>query len=340
MVNKGLGYIPDLMDFRDYKLSAIEPPKATLPAKVDLRPLGIPVYDQGNLGSCTANASGVMFRYIDKQDGGNENPSRLYIYYESRKMEGWQAQDSGAYLRDTLKVLASEGAAPEEDWPYDISKFALVPPQKAYNDAKAHLALVYASVDQNLNAMQSCLASGFPLILGFSLFTNFYSIGSDGLMRMPSGNLEGGHAVTLVGYLSDSKRFIALNSWGTQWGDGGFFYPPFDYFTNPDLADDLWTIRKVEENTPTPPTPPQPPTPVVPKPVITKIKVKKNGKMLLISGLFGTDVKVYIDSAQSLGALLDPTTYVLHPVQQLTSGQHQVYIVSNGQTSDSYAIEV
>ena len=55
---------------------------------------------------------------------------------------------------------------------------------------------------------------------------------------------EGGHAVMCVGYDDERGVFIVRNSWGTGWGDGGYFYMPYGYMTNEDLADDFWVLKK------------------------------------------------------------------------------------------------
>jgi C1A family cysteine protease len=246
---KGYGWKPDLPDARDkYR---IEKPRAT-PDKVDLRS-GFPdPYDQGDLGSCTANAiAGVLeFDQIKQGQAAPFTPSRLFIYYGERVMEGSVSEDAGAMIRDGIKVVAELGAPPEKSWPYVISKFARKPTLTAYRKAKAHQALTYERVFQNLQSMQSCLADGFPFVFGFSVYEGFESkeVAKTGVVNMPSADegLLGGHAVCAVGYDNGSKRFIVRNSWGLDWGIKGYFTIPFDYLLNKNLADDFWDVRKIE----------------------------------------------------------------------------------------------
>ena len=68
---------------------------------------------------------------------------------------------------------------------------------------------------------------------------------------MPDTNTEsilGGHAVVAVGYDDSKECFIVRNSWGTNWGDAGYFYMPYAYLTNPELASDAWEITNVIQN--------------------------------------------------------------------------------------------
>ena len=115
------GWIPDLPDHRDYAYAAPVAALVKLPALVDLRAACPAVYDQGQLGSCTANAIGAAVEFDQMKQKLKEvfMPSRLFIYYNERVMEGTVDQDSGAQIRDGIKSVAKQGVCPEEMWPYD-----------------------------------------------------------------------------------------------------------------------------------------------------------------------------------------------------------------------------
>jgi C1A family cysteine protease len=82
------GWVPDVPDQRDYLLSAVLRVPAKLPPKVDLRPLCSKVEDQGQLGSCTANALAGALEFLERKDKVSfENFSRLFIYYDERAVE-------------------------------------------------------------------------------------------------------------------------------------------------------------------------------------------------------------------------------------------------------------
>src|SRR5215471_14135179 len=127
---KWYGWTPDIPDNRDKMYAAPAHILATLPPKVDLRPTCPPVYDQGQLGSCTANAIGGALEFDQiKQGEKNFTPSRLFIYYNERVMENSVDEDAGAMIRDGIKSVNKLGAPPEvPDWPYVISKFKTKPP--------------------------------------------------------------------------------------------------------------------------------------------------------------------------------------------------------------------
>jgi C1A family cysteine protease len=209
------------------------------------------VYDQGQLGSCTANAvaAAIQFNMMDAGMTDVWIPSRLYIYYNARVKSGApQIVDSGSVIRYAIQSVASEGDCPEDDWPYDENQVNAAPPEKAYDDAKEHKALLYYSVEQNLADMKACLTSGLPFVFGFSIYANFPRVVAPftDAIKMPAGSKVGDHAVLAVGYDDDDQLFICRNSWSDGWGDGGYFYMPYAYLLDDNLADDFWTISLVK----------------------------------------------------------------------------------------------
>ncbi|HEY8777129.1 MAG TPA: C1 family peptidase [Gaiellaceae bacterium] len=248
---KRYGWRPDSPDMRDYFL-AVAPAKA-LPRSVSLRTQMPPVYDQGQLGSCTANSIGaiVEFNELKQAEQGAATPSRLFIYYNERAMEGTVNQDSGAEIRDGIKSVAQLGAPPETSWPYVITKFAKKPPARAYKAALKHQAIRYARVPQTEMGIQNVLAAGYPISFGFTVYESFESdVGADGIVPMPQSNetVVGGHAVVAVGYKNIKRQlyFECRNSWGPGWADSGYFWIPASYLTSNNLARDFWVIEQVE----------------------------------------------------------------------------------------------
>ena len=244
------GWIPDFPDARDrvYQL----PRRVTaLPTSADLRSGCPPVYDQGNLGSCTANAIGAAIEFDQmKQKIPASTPSRLFIYYNERVIEGSVDTDGGAQIRNGIKSVASDGACPEKMWAYVEASFATPPPAPCYQYAKLHPAVQYDRVMQDTGQMKACLAAGYPFVFGFTVYEGFESdaVAKSGMVGMP-GSTEtevGGHAVMAVGYNDSVSRFLVRNSWGAEWGVGGYFTIPYAYLTDADLADDFWVIRLVK----------------------------------------------------------------------------------------------
>ena len=242
------GWIPQLPDLRDaqLKIDAV----TSLPSSVDLSTAADmpPIYDQGQLGSCTGNAIAGAVDYDNhKITGDFLTPSRLWVYYQERVIEGTVSQDSGGQIRDGMKAVAQLGVCPETDWPYVITTFAQTPPQKDYTDAFKDRALTYEAVTQDLFALKSVLATSLPIVFGFTVYESFESpaVAASGVVPMPapSEKVVGGHAVVLVGYNDAEDRFRVRNSWGTGWGQNGYFEMPYLYVTSGSLASDFWVVQ-------------------------------------------------------------------------------------------------
>jgi len=253
ITRRSFGWVPDFPDHRDLMYSA--PARfaaAPLPASVDLRPKGPQeVYDQGQSGSCTGNAIVAAHEFDQIQQGLQPvfTPSRLFIYYNERAMEGTINSDGGAQIRDGIKSIGKEGVCPETTWPYVISKFADKPPQTCYTDAQKHCAIRYYRVPRLLSQIKGCLAEGFPFVYGFTVYESFEGdqVAKTGVVPMPAASetVLGGHAVLAVGYNDQLQRLIVRNSWGTGWGMKGYFTMPYAYLLDSNLSDDFWTVRQV-----------------------------------------------------------------------------------------------
>lgn len=243
------GWVRDLPDHRDLLYAAPIVNLKALPPSVDLRNACPPVYDQGQLGSCTANgiAAAIQFDRMKQKLKPDFNPSRLFIYYNERVMEHTVSSDSGAQIRDGIKSVGKQGDCPETEWPYDIKKFTDKPPAGCYRDAIKYKALQYQRVLQDLNQMKGCLASGYPFVFGFTVYDSFESeaVAKTGVVPMPGTNEQvlGGHCVVAVGYDDHQQRFTIRNSWGSDWAMKGYCTMPYGYLTNANLASDFWTIR-------------------------------------------------------------------------------------------------
>lgn len=249
------GWRPDLPDVRDKLLKAPHPDKvAALPDQVDLRSQFTPVYDQGQLGSCTANAIAGVLEFDQHKQGEARAfmPSRLFIYYNERVMEGTVNEDAGAEIRDGIKSVNQQGAPNEDNWPYVISQFAQKPPASAYKHAKTRKALLYQRLDNTrIDDLRACIAGGFPFVFGFTVYASFESrdMEKTGIVKMPvrGEQILGGHAVVACGYDHGRQLFWVRNSWGDSWGPfKGYFMIPYAYLTNTNLAADFWQISKVK----------------------------------------------------------------------------------------------
>jgi C1A family cysteine protease len=242
------GWKPSLPDARDHIADTSDlvvldevDPRADLPD----------VFDQGQLGSCTANAVAAAVEYDAKLNGTDPGfLSRLWIYYYERKLEGAPPdQDTGAYGRDGLKVCHKLGVPPEAGWPYDVSKFADEPPASLAAEARRHRISNYRVVPRNLDSMRAVLSNRQTIAFGFSVYESFESqqVARTGIVPVPTRAEKqlGGHEVLLVGYLNDEPNYgLVRNSWGTGWGIKGYFLMPWAYLLDAHLASDFRTIRR------------------------------------------------------------------------------------------------
>jgi len=240
--------LKDKHDERDHKYkitSAID-----VPHIVDLRDKCSPVEDQGELQSCTGHAFVGALEYLENvQQEEFISLSRSFVYYNERLLEDAIDEDGGAALRDGIKVIAKYGVCDEALCPYDVKKFKRKPSEAAYADALRHKALEYHSVDQTEESITHCLAWNRPVVFGIMIFESFESneVAASGVVEMPREGEQclGGHAVLMVGYNMHKRMFLVRNSWGPNWGAEGYFWIPFDYVLDSNLADSFWTISKL-----------------------------------------------------------------------------------------------
>lgn len=228
---------------------------------VDLRQIySMPtIIDQGNLGSCTGCAFSYLYNFneIKQRNLLLVKPSVLYIYYNERLLRGTVKYDSGAEIYDGIVAISKYGICDNIRWPYLINKFTTRPSTQSYNQGKLFKSISSSGVNQDLSSIKTLLSNNIIFVFGFYVYESFESVNVEktGMVPIPNTNTEallGGHAGVCIGY-NDNKitlegkkgMFICANSWGINWGDKGYYYMPYDYLTNPDLAGDFWTITKV-----------------------------------------------------------------------------------------------
>lgn len=266
----GMGWERDLPDFRDLAMDSPEILEITTkfkkfgqtaPASVNLTAWCSPIEDQGELGSCTANAGvGLMEYYQRRVYGKHVNGSRIFLYKVTRNLLGWTG-DQGAYLRSTMKAMALFGIPPESYWPYAIDRFDVEPSAFCYAFAQGYQAMKYYRLDptgqnttKTLANMKATLAMGQPAMFGFTVYSSIPGSG-DGKGEIPfpkkGERVLGGHAIVAVGY-DDNKMIgkdvgalLIRNSWGTRWGNNGYGWLPYSYVTA-GLAVDMWTLVESE----------------------------------------------------------------------------------------------
>jgi len=252
------GWKKDLPDTRDFMLkslaSVLPGAKLNRPSSVDNSKKCSKIEDQGALGSCTAQMLVGMVEYNNIRWGvpkpSRKQISRLFEYYATRKIMGTLNEDSGAYIRDAIKAAALYGCVWESKWKYDVSKFTLEPEQKVWDTAATHKIVSYHRInDGDIETMKQTLASGYLIGFGFEVYSNFTSqqMATEGVLHLPGPNdqVEGGHAVVLVGYDDVRGAFKVRNSWGPSWGQAGYFWMDYNYVGNGRLSNDFWVVNSV-----------------------------------------------------------------------------------------------
>ena len=226
--------------------------KSELPRKADLRPHCTMVEDQGQIGSCTANACvGALEYFCSKRDGQAPDLSRLFVYYNTRRLRGSIGEDTGASVAEAMASVLAFGACRSQMWPYDPNLFAQEPPPQAYSDGREHEAVQYARVPGAEGALHA-VASGYPVVFGTLIPMRCYDEAERTGIIPPttaqerSGQPQGGHCMLIVGYDLDKQMFLVRNSWGAGWGNGGYCEFPFDEMVRFSPPDSFWILLELE----------------------------------------------------------------------------------------------
>ncbi|MCJ7620510.1 MAG: hypothetical protein MUP64_09870 [Anaerolineae bacterium] len=194
------------------------------PSRVDWRSQGgqdwtTPVRSQGACGTCVAfaTAGAVESRLEIALNNPDLNPdlSEAHLYFcgsGSTCRNGWYPSAAMDFSRDT-------GVADEACYPYSgQDQVCSVCP-----DWESRVTKISSWVGlTDMSEMKQQLADNGPFEATMAVYVDFYYYKS-GVYEYSSGRLVGFHAVTVVGYDDEEGYWIAKNSWGTTWGDAGWF---------------------------------------------------------------------------------------------------------------------
>ena len=278
------GWLPDFPDFRDYSFDNKELLErkevhdlvvptglqkldfGILQTSVNLRRWCSPIEDQGNLGSCTANAgAGIVEYYENRAFHKYLDASRLFLYKVSRRLAHLSG-DSGAYIRSTMGALVLFGIPPEDHWPYTdrVPDFDREPDCFCYAFAENYKSIKYFRHDTAgmngqsiLDRVKLSLMGGVPSMFGFTVYSSISQAQTTGKIPFPCSTdaRRGGHAVVAVGFddrvlvensnseVKTEGALLIRNSWGKDWGESGYGWLPYEYVLR-GLAVDFWSILK------------------------------------------------------------------------------------------------
>jgi C1A family cysteine protease len=201
--------------------------------RVDLREWASPVEEQRQLGSCTAQAVVGAYELLTKMHYPDQfvDLSRLFLYYNARKISGDINEDIGAYISTAIEAVKTYGLCREDLWPYDPNKFDVEPGYICYRDArKRTIDQVYeiASHEEIIDMLDQ----QYPVVVGVAVYSDFDRINNQSaVLKMPAATEEpmGSHAMCIVGYDDLKQQFLLRNSFGDDWGEGGYFWIPYEY---------------------------------------------------------------------------------------------------------------
>lgn len=213
-------------------------------SSVDLSDSMPPVGDQGQQSSCvawsTAYATKSFQEYSERKGRGNWNlkaadgsPNYSSIFSPAfiyNQING--GRDNGSLISDAMKLVVETGAATWDAMPYNPSDYLTKPPQSAFDVASKFKAKEFLRVRQtDPMEVKNQLAQGRPVVAGILVYENFMNLKGKEIYKEGAGKAYGGHAISIVGYDDSQNAFKFINSWSTQWGDQGYGYIDYKWFT-------------------------------------------------------------------------------------------------------------
>jgi hypothetical protein len=220
---------------------------------IDLRQWGMLIENQQQVGSCTGNALVSAYELMTQRlyPEHYTELSRMFVYYNARIYEDTVTWDSGASIKSGLRGLKTYGVCKESIWPYTLNNLFAKPSDEAYAEAKHRQITKYERLVSIADAIDA-INNYYPVVSGIEVFESFYDLTEERSIITEDVGSSEGHAVLLVGYDSSKKVFIVENSFGKNWGDAGYFYMPFDYYSEymleqwifdiPDLSKELQIV--------------------------------------------------------------------------------------------------
>lgn len=222
--------------------------------------------DQGQQSSCVGWAVAYSLKSYQEKierkwqlDHKDRLFSPAFIYNQIKKSAGC---DGGSLISDALNLVRRDGIAPLSNFDYTDQACSTVPDAGVRQTARQYAIADWRRVNvQDDMEIKTQIAAGFPVVIGMMVDQAFSRLQPGEIYSAPDNVSTGGHAMVVLGYDDGRSAYKVINSWGTNWADGGFGW--VDYQTFRGLVREGYVIQDIVAN-PVPPTPdptPQPPPP-------------------------------------------------------------------------------
>jgi C1A family cysteine protease len=204
---------------------------ATLPSSLDYRVYDYvtPVKDQGDCSACWAFATVAALEsqiLMSTSTVTDEAEQILLSCSGAGDCDGGRLDLASIYIQ-------SPGLPPEQFFPYTQG---LDDCSKAVSNWQNNTSIISSwgwvtRTSPTVGTLKNALFNNGPLVTTMNVYTDFFYY-AGGVYSQVSGDYEGEHAVEIIGYDDASQCFIAKNSWGTDWGDAGFFRIAYSQLTS------------------------------------------------------------------------------------------------------------
>jgi C1A family cysteine protease len=207
------------------------------------------IADQGNIESCVPTCISTVYYYLTMKQSNylNFRISRLYLYYQFRRLYDNVKVDEGSTIRDCINILHKDGIVPEFLYPYIESRVFNNPSEFLEKYSKFCKCLGFENISRKVIKQNLLLDN--PVLCGIKLFESIYKdeVKNTGIINYSEeyDKILGGHCIILVGFDDDKKYFKFINSWGSTWGDKGFGYLPYEYIKNIRLSNEFYIIKNI-----------------------------------------------------------------------------------------------
>ena len=222
-----------------------------LGVSVDLSSQMPPVGNQGQQGSCAAWAIGYYqkthYEWLEHEWDLNQTSHQFSPKFIYNQING--GADLGSGYSDAFALITDQGCATMADCPYNQNDYTNWPSESAYARAipyRGGTSHWFWMTDTNgINQAKQRLDSGYTTVIGINVYSNFDNIDSFDYTYCVAdtyGGNRGGHAVTIIGYNDTmttndgTGAFKMINSWGTGWGQSGFWWMSYVAATNAALS--------------------------------------------------------------------------------------------------------